>query len=1181
MRNLKSIYALFFLILFCYSKSSNGQGIYRFNNDLPLISASFIKESLIIEPEATFFNVVVVKNLGNTTEDVTLNFNVPLGWSVMVSENRSYKLEPGDSIIVPLRAAPSKTVEGEIGYSIIASVNDKRGETLANAYSFVKIPRKTDLMIRPLTRVSLFDQVTGEAEISFIVSNRGNVNELVFLVFESSANVALPNERENISSIDLMVKARSDTTISFRARRIDDTNFQNNILYRIDMKATSQEKVFNTSFWFDNLSNIERYRIPDSEKVLVVDLAAQNLLSGRQTYLVGGFRGNLLFPQKRTFSYNFYKYGTEMDLLRYSRMRFEYSTPRYNFMLGDIMGFPIRNGFGKGAMLTLKANDYLKASVLAGRNPFRAIDNYGVMLEENATPFRFSPRYSYSHNRYSNSIAQTYGLGSSLHLFSRHRIHANMGMSSVDLLSIGETETGYGLTLDYDGRVNNTRLRIREQYGSRSYYGTFAGRHELMARVTQPLNETLQVDFILNDRSYKPVIETLEGSISDKYQNNTEAKFITRKIFDRNFSVYGGPVYQRKSTNSFYLYDNVTPFSSHSAKLNVGTRLRDGLGTTFTPSATFGYTFVTGFSELPPDMNRSINSNKNFFSAHMSINLRRTFWGTYVNYFYGPYSVNQEITQYYYGITANSIRIMPYYDKYIYKDMLKLSSKVSLMHDFAFKTTRFIFNNQLDMYLKNDYTISLLNTFSHQITNDRVTEDKYSYSNNYFELRLRKEFNWNQPRIKYYDLEINIFKDLNGNLSRQFNEPGVKDVLVTITSIDPIAYGSYDIDYEPSPAMVSTRLLTSIDGKIQYKNLARGLYKIELQSVGNDQAKYFPDQNEFTINVTADQTVFIPYLERNKIFGRVILNRSRLTTLGRIEPSNIKITATDSKGRQTSALSDANGFFEMYVPSVDSYVVNINNIFRDHFTLRQNDFRANLNGFKQFEVNFVFDEIRRQIEFTPSNTETVTEVRRVGRTNLNGTVRDAATLQPLRAQIEIVANANGSTIRQFNTDRTTGHFTNSFATGEDFMLVVSANGYWMHSERLILDPNLTIQDVERDILLESITIGARFQLNNMRFTSGSVVIPTEALPELDRLVNQLKLNPNVKIRIEGHSDALETLNNPTLSMQRAETIMKYMVQHGFSNIEFTGLRDSRPLAPSDNEDNRRRNRRVEIIVIDR
>lgn len=1167
-----------------YGKS-HAQTYNGFNNSgsTPFISGYFLNEDLIIEPETTFFNVLVIKNQGQQREEVFLEINVPVGWSVIALEDRSYFINPGDSILIPVRAAPSRNVEGEIGYSVIASINNRSGETLTNAYSFIKIPRKSDLRFRPITRMAFFDQQTGDASISFQISNRGNVNELLYLLFESTQNVELRNERDNILAMDLNIRARTDTIITLPARRIDGINISNGGLYRVDLQANSQERSFNTSFWFNNLTNAYRHRIPSSEKILVLELAAQNLLSDQNTYLVGGVQGNVLFPQKRSLSYQFYKYGSDPDLWRYSRIHLAYNTPGYQIMLGDLTGFPIRNGFGKGGKVDFWVDQQYRFTLMAGQNVFRPIDNYGFIFREHRTPFRLSPQYSYTDNRFFNSSAHTTGLSGQVNFLSNHNLRADLGFSSVHYKENNHTEPGYGFTLNYTGRINETLIRVREQWGSTAYYGNFAGRHQLNAQISHSLQESLNLDIILNDRRFMPVLESNTGTSTNRYQENREARALLRKGIDRNLNIFGGPIYQRKSTTSFFLYDQQNPFTSHSTKFIIGARIRDMQGTTFNPSATFGYTYISSFSipENNVPMARLANPQESMFSSHISLNLRRNIWGTYLNYFYGPYSVNQEISQFYFNIATHSIRIMPYLERFIYRDIVKLSSKLSFMHDFSFKTTRYNLNNQLEVFLPHDYTISLLNTFSHQVTTDLITEDNYTYSNNYFELRLRKEFNWNQPRIKYYDLEINLFKDLNGNLRRDFNEPGVRDILVHITSIDPVKYSQYGIDSKPAGVSVSKRLLTNHEGKVIYENLSQGYYQIQLENIGRDQGKFFPDQNEFIIHLTGDDKVYVPYLERNRIFGQVIMNRSRLSTLGRIEVSNIKISAVDSKGRETSTLSDANGHFEMYVPSVDSYIVSINNIFRDHFTLRQNDFRANLNGFKQFEVNFVFDEIRRQIEFTPSTTDVQTEIRRVGRTNLSGTVRDASTMQPVRAQVEVVDNKTGNTVQQTTSDRTTGRYTTSFATGEEYMIVISANGYWMQSERLVLDQFLTIQDAERDILLESITIGARFQLNNLRFASGSLEIPTEALPELDRLIGQLRKNPNVRIRIEGHSDAVESLDNPNLSMQRAEAVMRYMVQNGFSNIEFTGLRDARPVAPSDTEENRRRNRRVEINVIER
>jgi outer membrane protein OmpA-like peptidoglycan-associated protein len=154
-------------------------------------------------------------------------------------------------------------------------------------------------------------------------------------------------------------------------------------------------------------------------------------------------------------------------------------------------------------------------------------------------------------------------------------------------------------------------------------------------------------------------------------------------------------------------------------------------------------------------------------------------------------------------------------------------------------------------------------------------------------------------------------------------------------------------------------------------------------------------------------------------------------------------------------------------------------------------------------------------------------------------------------------------------------------TGTNYALIVTAQGYWFHSEELDLDQMLTIQDIEKEILLENIIIGSKIELDNLRFAAGSAEIPDDAKPELDRLINQLKENPNVRIQIAGHADALEQLDNENISEERAKAVAKYMMENGFSNIEYAGYKDKNPVAPNDSPENRAQNRRVEITVVDK
>ncbi len=1184
MKQLHTYSILLIFLLTCLTESYSQFNNNNFNRSNSYITAEFKNENIIIKPETTFFNVLFIENKGEQREEVFIDINVPVGWSVIALEDRSYHINPGDTLLLPIRAAPARGVEGNIGYSLIAAVNNRDGDTYTNAYCFVQIERQSDLQFRAITRMGYFDQQTGESELSFRLINRGNISELVYLSFQSTENVAIVNERDNIYSMDVMLSARSDTTITLPVKVVEDHNLHNGSLFRIDLKGHTIDREFGTSFWFNHTVSQYKYNIPESEKILIAEIAAQNLFSDQNTIFSGGVRGVLLLPESRDFKYRFYRHGgaPSSDFLRYSRARVSYNSPFMGITVGDISAYNLKYGGGKGTEIVYRMPGAFQVSAMANRNTFRPITNYGISINERLSSVRLGTELAYTENEILNNYAYLGTLRGSARLGRNHYIKTTAGISSVHYMHNESTNLGYGLLFDYSGRIGNARIRIREHLGTPEYYGRYSGRHNLTTTVLYPFESGLQLYFSGFDQRYRPLVETHEGITSDRFLDNRSANLILRKFLDQGFLIYGGPVYQGKSTNSFFLFDGENPFTTHSAKFTLGTRLNEG-GLSFNPAVTMGYTFITDHSIPEPGTLRHDirNSDGKFFNSLFTLNLRSSWWGAFINYYYGPYTVNQEISQFYYDISAHSVRLMPYLERFIYKDIVFLSSKLSFTYDFAFKTSRINLMNQLDVYFEHDFKFSLLNTYGYQLTTDLVTDQKYTYSHLYFEARLTKEFNFNQPRIRYYDLKISLFKDLNGNLIRDPNEPGVRDILVSIKSIDPHKYKDYDVDYPPPDKLVSMSLLSGMDGTVTYENLPMGIYKIELTNVGRDQDKYFPDESSFIVHVTRDKTVYVPYLERNKIFGRVIMNRSRLSTLGRIELGNIKVTAVDSKGRETATLTDSRGHFEMYVPSIDYYVVSIRDIFSDHFNLRQNHFRANLNGFKQFEVNFVFDEIRRHVEFTPTPSDIEAEIRRVGRTNLSGIVRDASTLRPLRAQIEVVDNKTGNSITQTISDRANGRYSASFVTGEDYMLIANVSGYWMHSERLSLDQFLTIQDIEVDILMESIAVGSRFQLNNLHFAPESAEIPTEAFPELDRLIKQLKDNPNVRIRIEGHSDAVETLEDRTLSLSRADAVMRYMVQNGFGNIEYTGREDSQPVAPNDTEENRRRNRRVEIIIVDR
>ncbi len=99
------------------------------------------------------------------------------------------------------------------------------------------------------------------------------------------------------------------------------------------------------------------------------------------------------------------------------------------------------------------------------------------------------------------------------------------------------------------------------------------------------------------------------------------------------------------------------------------------------------------------------------------------------------------------------------------------------------------------------------------------------------------------------------------------------------------------------------------------------------------------------------------------------------------------------------------------------------------------------------------------------------------------------------------------------------------------------------------------------------------------FESGSTSITSKVTPVLDKLAQMLKVMDN-RIEIEGHTDDSPG-NNFEISVERSLSVMNYLIAKGISpdRIALIGMGSFRPLVPNKNDENRSRNRRVEINIL--
>lgn len=81
----------------------------------------------------------------------------------------------------------------------------------------------------------------------------------------------------------------------------------------------------------------------------------------------------------------------------------------------------------------------------------------------------------------------------------------------------------------------------------------------------------------------------------------------------------------------------------------------------------------------------------------------------------------------------------------------------------------------------------------------------------------------------------------------------------------------------------------------------------------------------------------------------------------------------------------------------------------------------------------------------------------------------------------------------------------------------------------------------------------------------------------------LRANPDVRIRVDGHTDSDgASAYNQSLSERRAAAVRDFLVSRGLARnrFEVKGFGESQPIVANDTQENKRSNRRVEFTIID-
>lgn len=198
---------------------------------------------------------------------------------------------------------------------------------------------------------------------------------------------------------------------------------------------------------------------------------------------------------------------------------------------------------------------------------------------------------------------------------------------------------------------------------------------------------------------------------------------------------------------------------------------------------------------------------------------------------------------------------------------------------------------------------------------------------------------------------------------------------------------------------------------------------------------------------------------------------------------------------------------------------------------------------------------------------------------LEGLVVDGVNMEPIAgAMVEVLDDA-GEVLAQIRTPD--GHFSLPVPIGERWWFRASHRAYIMAIEPLEMAAWQPEEIVE--IALTRFAPGASVMLKNLRFDSGSAQLMEGFQPDLAPVIEALANNPELRIRIVGHTDNTgDAADNMLLSKRRAEAVRQYLVDAGLAQERFDvkGEGSASPIATNDTEEGRALNRRTELIVLD-
>jgi outer membrane protein OmpA-like peptidoglycan-associated protein len=154
--------------------------------------------------------------------------------------------------------------------------------------------------------------------------------------------------------------------------------------------------------------------------------------------------------------------------------------------------------------------------------------------------------------------------------------------------------------------------------------------------------------------------------------------------------------------------------------------------------------------------------------------------------------------------------------------------------------------------------------------------------------------------------------------------------------------------------------------------------------------------------------------------------------------------------------------------------------------------------------------------------------------------------------------------------------------GDLWVTVEAASHFYTLTETTATAPDYD-SIIDAPAMLDSLEKTGKAPLYGITFLPGRADIAPESVIALREIVALMQDNPDLRLRVEGHTDSTGAkAANQLLSVKRAQAVIDYLVNRGLkrTRLEVAGMGDSDPVADNSTEAGRTRNRRIQLVRLD-